>query len=166
MSINPETNIGQLAVNIYDNEIAYDAPSGALRDTEVKLISGWLQGHLGELNTRIFTSFSGENPEGFNLEEQAILREMYMSEYYRRKQRIELDSMSTSSIDAADWVMIQEGDSVIKKQTKQSSTSFLRVYQENFKMSMERIDELVYAYNLYGANPKQVAGKDAPRDNS
>ena len=67
--------LNQLATKIYDEEIGFEV-SGEKRDTEVNLITNWLEGHLGELNNLIFTSFSGYNPEGFNLEEQAILREL------------------------------------------------------------------------------------------
>ena len=68
------TDLGILATKIYDEELGFH--TGEERTTEIGLISNWLEGHLGELNTLIFTSFSGYNPENFNLEEQAILRDI------------------------------------------------------------------------------------------
>ena len=54
--VNPDTNLGYLAVDIYDQEVGF--ANGNARVTEIGLISGWLQGHLGELNTLIYTQFS------------------------------------------------------------------------------------------------------------
>jgi hypothetical protein len=35
-------------------------------------------------------------------------------------------------------------------------------YHAAYRASQERVKELVHSYNLYGAIPNQVAGKDAP----
>ena len=80
------STIGTLATTIYDNEIGFE--TGDARDVEISLVSGWLLGHLGELNTHIFTCFSGEDPTNLKLEEQNILSEMYLSNYYRKSQKI------------------------------------------------------------------------------
>jgi len=157
--IHPDTNLGQLAVNIYDQELGFHE-HGQVRVTEITLLSGWLEGHLGELNNLIFTSFSGDNPSGLMLEEQSILREMYLSEYNRKAERNALRKIDGDG-STAGWIMIQEGDSVIKK----PNTPTPKFYHEAYKASQEKLKELVYAYNLYGAKPKQVAGDDAPVEN-
>ena len=64
---------------------------------------------------------------------------------------------STSS--TLDWEVIREGDSMIKKQSAKDKA---KNYQEAIDASRERFKDLVYAYNLYGANPSQVVGKDSP----
>ena len=152
------TKIGDLATSVYDNEFGYE--TGAARDTEISLVSGWMLGHLGELNTYIFTCFSGENPNNFNLEEQAILSEMYICEWYRKEQKNNLRGNSGGSTSSTlDWEVIREGDSMIKKQSAKDKA---KNYQEAIDASRERFKDLVYAYNLYGANPSQVVGKDAP----
>ena len=158
--LHPDTNLGKLAVNVYDQEIGFHE-HGESRNKEVKLVSGWLQGHLGELNTLIFTCFSGDNPSGLMLEEQSILREMYISEYNRKAERNALRKMDGNG-EVSDWIMIQEGDSVIKK----PNTPTPKFYKEAYSASQSRLKDLVYAYNLYGAKPKQVAGTDAPVENS
>lgn len=147
------STLGNLATQIYDYEFGYE--TGDSRDVEISLVSGWLLGHLGELNTYIFTCFSGESPEGFGLEEQAIIQEMYITEWYRKGQRNALRGV-TSTNSTLDWEVIREGDSYIKKPNN------AKHYQDAVSASTKRFKDLVYAYNLYGAKPSQVAGEDAP----
>ena len=160
------TKIGNLATNIYDNEFGFE--TGTARDTQISLVSGWLLGHLGELNTYIFTCFSGESPDKFGLEEQAILTEMYICEWYRKEQRDQLRSTSTSTSSSSssstglDWEVIKEGDSMIKKASTKDKATVVKNYQEAIDASSKRFKDLVYAYNLYGAKPSQVVGEDAP----
>lgn len=153
----PDTNLGKLAVDIYDQEIGFHE-HGESRNKEIGLISGWLEGHLGELNNLIYTSFSGQNPEAFNLEEQGILREMYLSEYNRKAHRRVLRGIDGSD-GSPDFRMIKEGDSVIQRSDKNATA---KNYQQAYEASRERVKELVASYNIYGAKPNQVVGKDSP----
>ena len=155
------TKMGVLATQIYDQEIGFYT-SGAERTIEIGLIANWLKGHLGELNTLIFTCLSGYNPENFNLEEQAIIREMYLSEYNRKAHRRVLRGIDGSD-GSPDFRMIKEGDSVIQRSDKNATA---KNYHEAYLASQERVKELVYAYNIYGSKPNQVAGGDAPNDNN
>ena len=160
------TKIGDLATEIYDYEFGYE--TGDARITEISLVSGWLYGHLGELNTYIFTCFSGENPNKFDLEAQAILKEMYICEWYRKEHRNQLRGVGSSSTTETsvsnDWEVIREGDSMIKRKTsaKGETSKVVKNYQDAIDASTQRFKDLVYAYNLYGANPSQVVGKDSP----
>tara|TARA_B100001094_G_scaffold196515_1_gene190510 strand:- start:10987 stop:11514 length:528 start_codon:yes stop_codon:yes gene_type:complete len=156
----PETNLGELAVKIYDEEVGFFEQGTSGRLTEIKLVSGWLEGHLGELNNLIFSSFSGSNPENLLLEEQSILREMYLSEYNRKAERRALRRMDGEG-DTINWASIQEGDSVIKRQID-SSNPTPKFYHQAYLVSQERMKELIYAYNLYHAMPRQAVGKDSP----
>mgnify|MGYP001170931531 CR=1 FL=1 len=151
------TTLGVLATKIYDEEIGFFT-SGSARTTEIGLIANWLEGHLGELNNLLFTSFSGYNPEGLNLEEQSILRELYLSEYNRKAHRKVLRGIDGSD-GSPDFQVIREGDSMIQKSNKNVTA---KSYREAYLDSQERVKELVYAYNLYGAKPNQVYGADAP----
>ena len=154
------TDLGVLATKIYDEELGFH--TGQERTTEIGLISNWLEGHLGELNTLIFTSFSGYNPQGFNLEEQAILREMYLTEYNRKAHRNVLRGIA--GIDgASDFQVIREGDSMIQKPNKNVAAKSI---YDAFTASQSKVKDLVYAYNLYGAKPSQVVGRDAPTTGS
>jgi len=151
------TKIGDLATSVYDNEFGYE--TGTARDTEISLVSGWMLGHLGELNTYIFTCFSGEDPNNFNLEEQAILTEMYICEWYRKEQKSTLRGGGGSTSSNVDWEVLREGDSMIKKASVKDKA---KNYQEAINASRDRFKDLVHAYNLYGAKPSQVVGDDAP----
>ena len=51
--INPDTNLGSTC-KIYDQELGLEE-HGDSRNSEIGLISGWFEGHLGELNNLIFT---------------------------------------------------------------------------------------------------------------
>ena len=155
--VHPDTNLGHLAVFIHDQEIAYE-PQGAARETQIGLISGWLEGHLGELNNLIYSQFSGTNPSGLNLEEQAILTELYVSEYNRKSHRRVLRGIDGSDGNA-DFQVIREGDSMIQRSNKNLTA---KSYHEAYLSSQERLKDLVHAYNLYGAKPSQVFGADAP----
>ena len=147
----PRTSIGKLAVDIYDQEFGFEE-YGEARNTEVGLISGWLEGHLGELNNLIYTNFSGTNPINFNLEEQAILREMYIAEYNRKANRKVLRGIDGSSGEA-DFQVIREGDSMIQKSNKNITA---KIYHDAYVHSQERIKDMVSSYNIYGAKPNQV----------
>lgn len=153
----PDTNIGDLAVNIYDQELGFEE-HGEARNAEIGLISGWLEGHLGELNTLIYAQFSGNNPSGLNLEEQAILKELYVSEYNRKAHRRVLRGIDGSN-GSPDFQVIREGDSMIQKSNKNVTA---RSYHDAYLASQDRLKDLVHAYNLYGAKPSQVVGADAP----
>jgi|TARA_B110000483_G_C18066015_1_gene492179 hypothetical protein len=155
--ISPQTNIGQLAEKIYDQELGF-FEHGVERDTEITLISGWVEGHLGELNNLIYTSISGDNPVGFKLEEQSIMRELYLSEYNRKAHRRVLRGIDGSG-GVPDFQVIKEGDSMIQRSNKNVTA---KNYQEAYLASQERVKGLVHSYNLYGAKPNQVAGADAP----
>lgn len=152
----PSSRVRQLAQRIYDEEIGFE--TGDARTTEISLIGDWLEGHLGELNALIFTSFSGYDPQGFNLEEQAILRELYLAEYNRKAHRRVLRGIDGSN-GAPDFQVIKEGDSMIQKSNKNVTA---KSYREAYLDSQQRVKDLVHAYNLYGAKPSQVVGDDAP----
>jgi len=150
------STVGNLAINIYDNEIGYE--SGSSRDSEISLISGWLLGHMGELNNHIYTCFSGESPTSFNLEEQAIMTEMYLSHYNRKAHRTVLRGIDGTT-SAADWHVIREGDSMIQKSNKNLTA---KSYMEAYRAAEEKLGRLVHSYNMYGSRPSQVVGEDAP----
>lgn len=151
------TIVGEFATKVYDQEIGF-YPSGDARDTEIGLIANWTEGHFGELNNLIFTSLSGYNPVEFKLEEQSIMRELYLSEYNRKAERQVLRGIDGSN-GQNEFQVIREGDSMIQKSNKNVTA---RNYHAAYLASQERVKELVFSYNLHAARPNQVAGKDAP----
>ena len=70
--------IGNLASGIFKYDFDEDK-SLATPD----YISGWMQNNLGEINILIHTSYQGENPK-MGDEEQAIYRQLFLKEYYKK----------------------------------------------------------------------------------
>jgi uncharacterized protein YnzC (UPF0291/DUF896 family) len=163
------STLSSLAEQLYDTEFyfrsdlidsRYSSPEQA-RTTEVVMIGDWLDAHLGEMNILINTSFTSDSGDvaGLEIEEQNILREMYMHNYYRKQSRNLLRSIDgTTSVDI-DFQTIREGDSVI---TRSNKSELARNYRMLMSQAQDNIDRLVHKYNMYKAKPTQVSGDDAP----
>ena len=159
MSLN---EIGKIATGIYE----YDFGSNSAAANGFQ-ISGWLEANIGELNSLIFTCFSGANP-GLGLEEKSIFRHLYLKSYYERESRKILQGVQTTTTETegsgeivtSDWTELREGDSYIKRvatlatpATKtQASKTFLQFAQD----ADITLKDLVYKYNLYRANPAEA----------
>lgn len=148
------TVLEKLAEKIYDQEFAYE--EGERRIVEIKFIRDWLEGNLGELNILIYTDFHGPDPEGLNLEEQAILRELYIVDYNRRAQRNALRFINGFKQEEIDWFVIKEGDSTIQRTTHTHKEVASKNYRLAALDAQERMEHLVFNYNLYHSKPSQV----------
>tara|TARA_B100000085_G_C18247235_1_gene392448 strand:- start:51 stop:575 length:525 start_codon:yes stop_codon:yes gene_type:complete len=155
-------DIGNLATSIWDNEFG-DETGAAHRTSEISSISGWLGANVGQLNNYIYTAFSGASdgqmyPVGeFQLEEQNIFTQIYLSHYYKKKARNVLRGIDGSLNSDIDWIRLKEGDSLIVRSNK---TDVSKVYLNLSKEADEKLTNLVYYYNIYQAKPRQVAGRD------
>ncbi len=153
------STLSDLSEQIYDSELGFEDGEEA-RTKEIALIEGWLDAHIGELNTMLNTSFesvAGEI-ENFKGEEEAILREMYMYNYYRKHNRNVL-RLVDGSVSELDFQTIREGDSVI---TRSNKSEVAKNYRMLMRQAQARLDNLVHVYNLYASKPSQVTGDDAP----
>jgi len=166
-------SLESLSLSIFENE--FDSDSGL---TSQIRISGWLGANIGQLNSKIFTSFDDDlsAPSDvdyvFGHEEAAILSQMYMKDFYSKAARKSLlgQSVSTTSIAASvtgmsDWTRIQEGDTIIERQPlvaggARDSTKVGQKYTDLMDATSENIEKLVAAYNIMGSAPSQVSGKD------
>tara|TARA_R100000008_G_scaffold85915_1_gene77148 strand:+ start:2449 stop:2958 length:510 start_codon:yes stop_codon:yes gene_type:complete len=148
-----------LANTVFVNEFDSDEDLATLSQ-----ISGWFENNLGELNTVIFTSFSGSGidstdqvrivPSGaFGTEESGIFKQLYLKHFYRKKARNILKGIDSS----ADFITLREGDSVI---TRTNKNEIAKTYRGFAKDAGEELEKLVYAYNFYQAKPRQVAGSE------
>ena len=161
--------VGNLATGIFKYDFGSDKT-----EATVDYISGWLQHNMGELNTLVYTCYSGASP-GFGVEEQAIYRQIFLKNHYAKLSRnvlrgITTDSSSESSgsseLLTSEWTEIRDGDSVIKR-TAQMATPAVkaatsRVYQQFSTNAEVTLKDLLQSYNSYKSAPRQVAGKDAP----
>ena len=132
-------SVHNLADEIFANEFEYDSGYAGFY-----YISGWLANNIGMLNNRLFTSFevSGNyfTPTGsFQQEERSVYKQMYLYEFYTKKTRQVLRGIDSS----ADFITLREGDSTITRTNANGE-----------------LEKLVTSYNMYQAEPVQVAGED------
>lgn len=142
------TEIGMLAQDVIETE--FDFLSEEEKNVAISRASGWMLSNLGKLNTLINTSYSGENP-GLKLEENSIYKNLYISNYYKNKASSVLKNMDSDNLQ---WISLREGDSQIQVQNKNEvAKTYLQMQKEK---DLETKD-LIAAYNLYGAYPREVS---------
>ena len=146
-----------LANSIFINEFDSDTDMATLTQ-----ISGWFENNVGELNTLLFTSFSGRGEAGqdthvfhptMGLEESGIYKKLYLKHFYQKKARNVLKGIDSS----VDFITLREGDSMI---TRTNKNEIAKVYRGFAKDATEELEKAVYAYNFYQAKPRQVVGSD------
>tara|TARA_Y100000361_G_C11161062_1_gene347337 strand:- start:1275 stop:1841 length:567 start_codon:yes stop_codon:yes gene_type:complete len=155
------------------------------RDSELLTISGSLSGRIGDLNVLINQSFSFTGDEGelsprLQNEESAILRNIYMRDWCKKQSNKVLrglymdsiagapESSSESSTAAADWVELREGDTTIRRSAASSASSAVsranteKAFRDMAKDIQKELEALVYKYNMYGSQPRQVISESCP----
>lgn len=168
--------IGALAKQLVEFEFDYITGEGPVR-SELYTVSGSLSGRLGELNILLnqsfcFTGCDGNPYPRLGKEEGDILQQLYMRDYNTKQaQKIMrglYDETSMASVvqNEAEWTELSEGDTTIRRSpgSSASSASNRIALSKDFKALSEdadrKIKQLVYNYNMYGAQPRQVAGED------
>lgn len=144
--------IGQIATDIYNNEFN-DLPTGQT-GVRIQQISGWLESNIGQLNNLLYTSFATGASISYKMEEENILTQLYLKDYYTRSARTVLSASNTGAVE---WTRLSEGDTTIVRSNKMDMA---RIYRGLAQDASEEIKDLVYAYNSYQGMPRQVAGWD------
>ena len=124
-------------------------------------VSGWLYENLGQVNTYLYTDFSGANASGtygaIDIEAQNVLKELYLSNYYNKQARNALRGIVDSNV---------SGDNILSLRDVESSVTFInrnevsKVYKSMANDCMEKITQLAAQYNIYQAQPRQLGGVD------
>jgi hypothetical protein len=155
--------LSQIATYIWVNELDGD-PADA---TSITKIVDYLEVNIGQLNILLNTDFE---PGPLLDEEAAVLIQLYLRDYYKKKSRTVLHSVATSSGTSggtSEWTELREGDSVIKRVATLASpaqkTAMSKSYQSLSSQANEELKGLVQKYNLYMGKPRQVIG-DFPAD--
>lgn len=168
--------IGAFAKQLVEFEFDYITGEAAVR-SELYTISGSLSGRLGEMNVLLNQSFCYTGCDGnpfprLGKEEGDILQHLYMRDYNTKQaQKIMrglYDENTTASViqNEAEWTELSEGDTTIRRSpgSSASSASNRIALSKDFKALSDdadrKIKQLVYNYNMYGAQPRQVAGED------
>tara|TARA_B100000212_G_scaffold342604_1_gene331215 strand:- start:22160 stop:22636 length:477 start_codon:yes stop_codon:yes gene_type:complete len=151
-------NLTTLAEQIYDSELMIGGTAQE-RSDEIPIITSWLEAHVGELNTLLNTNFVADSGEvdGFKQEESAILREMYVIQYYKKQSRSVL-RQADDSANSLDFSELREGDSVVKRSSKRDH---LKDYKSLISHSQDTLNKLISNYNTYQSPPSQVVEKDS-----
>ena len=97
-----------LANTVFVNEFDSDTDMATLTQ-----ISGWFENNIGQLNTLIFTKFSGSGEAGhpeqqftpkLGLEESGIYKHLYLKHFYKKKARNVLKGIDST----VDFVSLRE----------------------------------------------------------
>ena len=124
-------------------------------------VSGWLYENLGQVNTYLYTDFTGDLASGtygvMDIEAQNVLKELYLSNYYNKQARNALRGIVDSSV---------SGDNVLSLKDGQSSVTFInrnevsKVYRGLASDCMDKVTRMAAQYNIYQAEPRQLGGID------
>ena len=146
-------SLGEIAERIFDNEFD-DASTQLERLFKIQSISGWLEGNVGQFNNLTYQSFG--TGDSFLMEEENILTQLYLKNYYNKQARSTLvGGGGTGS--ALDWTRLTEGDTTIVRSNK---TEVAKNYKSMAGDASIELNDLVYSYNYYRAMPRQTAGID------
>jgi len=142
------STLSGLATAIFQTE--FDGETG---NVPRSYIEAWLGANLGLLNTRINTCYSGVSA-ALDQESQAIYKEMYMSNYYRKQSRKALKGL-VGNTDGSDILSLRDGNSAV---TFTNKNEVSKVYKSLAQESEEKIDKLAHQYNMYQSEPLQLGG--------
>jgi hypothetical protein len=140
--------LSDLATKIFQTE--FDGDTGVVPQS---YIEAWLNSNLGQLNTRINTSYSGVDAS-LDLESQAIYKELYLSHFYRKQSRNALRGL-VGNTNGADILSIKDGNSSV---TFTNKNEVAKVYKSLADESETKVDKLVAQYNMYQSEPLQLGG--------
>lgn len=128
----------------------------------VASVSGWLYENLGQVNTYLYTNFSGDNATGtygfMDIEAQNVLKELYLSNYYNKEARNALRGITKSSISGDNVLSLRDGESAV---TFINRNEVSKVYRGLANDCMDRVTQMAAQYNIYQAQPRQLGGIDA-----
>jgi len=125
-------------------------------------VSGWLYENLGQVNTYLYTNFSGDNATGtyeiMDIEAQNVLKELYLSNYYNKEARNALRGITKSSVSGDNVLSLKDGESAV---TFINRNEVSKVYRGLANDSMDKVIQMAAQYNIYQAQPRQLGGIDA-----
>lgn len=122
--------------------------------TNAITISGWIECHLGELNTLLNTEYSG-SAATLDLEAQSIITEMYLHSFYNRQARVTARGILNNTSGGGDIQELDDGNSKVKFTNK---NEIAKTYRGLAKDAQERLDGLVARYTIHQSQPLQVGG--------
>ena len=127
----------------------------------VAAVSGWLFENLGQVNTYLYTDFSGENASGSNgvmdIEAQNVLKELYLCNYYTKQARNALRGIVNSNVSGDNVLSLKDGESAV---TFVNRNEVSKVYKGLAGDCMDNVVRMAGQYNIYAGQPRQTVGID------
>ena len=128
----------------------------------VASVSGWLYENLGQVNTYLYTNFSGDDASGtygfMDIEAQNVLKELYLSNYYNKEARNALRGITKSSVSGDNVLSLKDGESAVTFINRNEVSKVCRGLAND---SMDKVIQMAAQYNIYQAQPRQLGGIDA-----
>jgi hypothetical protein len=125
-------------------------------------VSGWLYENLGQVNTYLYTNFTGDDATGtygvMDIEAQNVLKELYLSNYYSKEARNALRGITKSSVSGDNVLSLKDGESAV---TFINRNEVAKVYRGFANDCMDKVTKMSAQYNIYQAQPRQLGGIDA-----
>ena len=125
-------------------------------------VSGWLYENLGQVNTYLYTNFTGDDATGtygvMDIEAQNVLKELYLSNYYSKEARNALRGITKSSVSGDNVLSLKDGESAV---TFINRNEVSKVYRGLANDCMDKVTQMAAQYNIYQAQPRQLGGIDA-----
>tara|TARA_B100000959_G_scaffold278454_1_gene336834 strand:- start:910 stop:1407 length:498 start_codon:yes stop_codon:yes gene_type:complete len=130
-------------------------------DLSVSAIAFWIRTNIGELNNLLFATYNvdgsslellDEDDVEITFEAVSVMKKMYSIHYYDLQIRKNITSLSTDTI-----LEVSDQGSSVKKVNKNEISKTLASLRNQEVTSMRN---LITAYRLKRAEPRQVAGDD------
>jgi hypothetical protein len=125
-------------------------------------VSGWLYENLGQVNTYLYSDFSGDMAKGaygnMDIEAQNVLKELYLCNYYNKQARNALRGIASSTVSGDNVLSLRDGESAV---TFVNRNEVSKVYRGLASDCMDKVTRLAAQYNIYQAQPRQLGGIDA-----
>ena len=134
-------------------EYEFDSDTGI---ATVANVSGWLYENLGQVNTYLYTEFSGADAS-LDIEAQNVLKELYLCNYYTKQARNALRGIISSSVSGDNVLSLRDGESAV---TFINRNEVSKVYKGLAGDCMDNVVRMAGQYNIYQAEPRQLGGID------
>lgn len=141
------SELGDLGYLVVQSEFPH--LTGARLTGEMNRASGWFEANLGQLNLKLYTSFSGVNPVLYQ-EEASIFAKMYLVDFYQKEAQRILMGVGDSNLE---WISAREGDSTIQLLNKNEVAKTYRGISSDLR---DELSDLVHKYLMYQSTARQV----------
>jgi hypothetical protein len=133
---------------------------GSPTSTSIPTIAFWIRSKVGDINNLLFEDFELSNEyeivdaDGVEITPEAvsIIKKLYMVHDYNIQIRAHMTSISTDTV-----LEVNDAGSSVKKINRNEVSKTIATLRN---MEEQALRDLVTAYRMRGASPKQITGDD------